>query len=316
MGVGLLLVSAATAQEKIVLSKQNISVEEVFREIEQVMNLSFAYNADKLDASRKLNLEKRDYVLTELLERVLEETGHTFSIEGRHVLILPARKVPEKKEEKKPPAAKVPESRDTTLRAGIAPVTVATEFLSTRNERVRMESRSRSTRRHEIPEWYRGVLLKTNLLHDVLLLAPNLVGETRLGPHISLALSVSLKADGGDGKRSLEHWIVKPEIRFWHERTGSFWGAYLLYWDYDIRGYSLVFLEKAYRYRGHALGAGISYGYTWIVTPSWGLEFNLGLGAAWMQYRYGRRERVVMYNADRHFYFGPTSLGLKWVYKI
>jgi hypothetical protein len=160
------------------------------------------------------------------------------------------------------------------------------------------------------------VLLKTDLLRDALFLAPNLEVETRLKPRVSVALSVSLKMNRGDSQRGLEHWSVKPEIRFWHERAGSFWGAFLLYWDYDIRGYSLMVFEKAYRYRGYAYGAGISCGHTWSVTPSWGLEFNLGLGAALVQYRYGERENTTMYRVDRHFYFGPTSLGLKWVLKI
>ena len=35
---------------------------------------------------------------------------------------------------------------------------------------------------------------------------------------------------------------------------------------------------KKYRYQGNTYGAGLSYGYQWILTPRWSIEGSIGVG--------------------------------------
>ena len=72
---------------------------------------------------------------------------------------------------------------------------------------------------------------------------------------------------------------------------------------------------KDNRYKGHALGAGISYGYGWILGRHWNLEAEIGAGYAhaWFdRYRYPDSSvKVATGNKD---YWGLTKLALSLVY--
>lgn len=321
LGVGqVLTVSLAVAQEKIILSRRDISVEDAFREIERLTRFSIAYNVDKLDTRRALHLTKDVFPLPELLTRLLEGTGHTYAINGKYIVILPAKKVTPGNERRQEASARPAvvdpvENRDTALLARIDPVALKGEdlYLSPAAGEVKL-SRLRGA-----PDAFRDVLIKTNVLSDVLFFAPNLEIEARIGQRASVALSASLHAGGGGENQRLAYWTVKPEIRFWYGQAGRhFMGVHVFYGRYDIHGHSLplLLMESDYQYRGDVVGAGISYGYRWLLTPSWGLEFDVGIGAAYMNHRYGDRATGGARARDRHFYFGPTALGVKWVYKI
>jgi hypothetical protein len=297
------------------LSRRDISVEDTFREIERLTHFSIAYNVDKLNVRRTLHLKKTSFSLPELLTRLLDGTGHTYAINGKYIVILPAKKTPvvERRQASSAlPAAPV-RNRDTALLARIEPVTLEGEdlYLSPGMEEVKL-SRLRGA-----PDAFRDVLIKTNVLSGALFFAPNLEVEARVGQRASVALSASLHVGGVQSKK-LAYWTVKPEFRFWYNQAGNhFSGVHVFYGRYDIHGHSLpmLLMERDYQYRGDVVGVGISYGYRWLLTPSWGLEFDVGIGTALMNHRYGDRDGGAK-ERDRHFYFGPTALGVKWVYKI
>ncbi|GEM_PF-39757 len=166
--------------------------------------------------------------------------------------------------------------------------------------------------------------VKTNLLYGIAALTPNLAIETALSRKTTLELSVAwnpFNKDGkGDNNRKLVHFAVKPEFRYWlcERFNGHFFGIHPFYIHYNVsdRKVPLLF-EKEFRYEGTGFGAGISYGYHWMLGKHWGLEFTAGFGGAFLKYdKYPRAKCSDPIGKFDKKYFGPTSLGIKLVYII
>jgi hypothetical protein len=307
----------ALPRDRVVLPGRDVSVEEAFREIERWTRFSIAYNVDKLDVHRRILLEKTVFFLPELLDRLLDGTGNAYAVSGKHVVILPAKGEPPPRRPTNavPVAIAPPKGRDRdSLPPGVEPLGMSVEDLRLTPGVVG----ARFTGTRNAPDAPRGLLMKVNASGDALFLAPGVEVERGVNGRLSVAIAASLKTGGG-GTRSLGGWTVRPELRFRRgELAGHFVGIHLIFRQYDVRGRSILLLgmESVYRYRGTAVGAGVSYGYNWSLTPSWGVEFDLGIGAALMTYRHGGRDDGVPRERGRHFYFGPTALGVKWVYKL
>lgn len=172
------------------------------------------------------------------------------------------------------------------------------------------------------------VAIKTNLLHDVSL-TPNLGIEVGMAPHWTFDLSADvnawpLKYDGE--KRYWKRWTVIPEFRYWfcQKFQGNFIGLHLIGGKYDVGniGFLPNFLNNRFkqlkdeRWKGWGVGAGFSYGHSWVLSTHWNLEAEIGIG--WIYSRYDR------YNASKpsqkiqdnkvHNYVGPTRLALNLEY--
>lgn len=66
---------------------------------------------------------------------------------------------------------------------------------------------------------------------------------------------------------------------------------------------------------GKIYGAGISYGYQWILKKRWSMEATIGVGYAHIKYdKYepGDDGRKIDHNTKD--YFGPTKIGLSFIY--
>jgi hypothetical protein len=70
-------------------------------------------------------------------------------------------------------------------------------------------------------------------------------------------------------------------------------------------------------FEGWFVGAGISYGYHWVLSPRFSMEFTLGVGYAYFDYEKSRCTdcRKKLGEESTH-YFGPTRLGLSLVYML
>ena len=74
---------------------------------------------------------------------------------------------------------------------------------------------------------------------------------------------------------------------------------------------------RNYRYEGWLAGAGVSYGYHWVLGNRWGLEATVGVGYAYLDYdkypcaKCGRK----IGSASEH-YFGPTKAGITLIFMI
>ncbi len=167
--------------------------------------------------------------------------------------------------------------------------------------------------------------IKTNLLYDATATI-NLGAEMRVAPRWSVDLSGNLNAwDINDHK--WKHWMLQPEARYWFcdAIVGHFVGAHLLGGQYNVGNIDLGDLKflgtdfshlKDRRYQGWYVGAGVAYGYSWILGKHWNLEAELGIG--WIHTRfdvYPCAECGTKLASKRvHNYYGPTKLALSLVY--
>lgn len=167
--------------------------------------------------------------------------------------------------------------------------------------------------------------LKTNLLYDALL-TPTLGVEVGLAPKWSLDVSGSLNAWVVNDKR-WKQWMVQPEARYWFCRrfSGHFLGVHGIGGQYNFGNLNFgidkflgtdLKLLKDHRAQGWMAGAGVAYGYSWILSKHWNFEAEIGIG--WIYTRY---DEFICQGCGRkvkedvpHNYFGPTKAALNIIY--
>ena len=124
----------------------------------------------------------------------------------------------------------------------------------------------------------------------------------------------------------LEARAVQPEVRYWFcdRFSGHFVGVHVHGGQFNIGGLDngIKFLGTDFsklsdsRFQGWFAGAGVSYGYDWILSRHWNLEAELGLGYSYTrfdQYRCaGCGKKVATDKA--HNYVGITRIALNLVY--
>lgn len=169
------------------------------------------------------------------------------------------------------------------------------------------------------------VAVKTNLPVDVSATV-NAGLEFGLSNRWTLDLSGSFNGWSTSGEKKWKHWMVQPELRYWlcDKFSGHFFGFHLHGGQYNLGGLNngIKFLGtdfsklSDYRYQGWFAGAGIGYGYSWILNRRWNLEAEIGFGYSYTRYdKYecaGCGEKVEQ---DRtHHYVGPTKAALNLIY--
>lgn len=170
-----------------------------------------------------------------------------------------------------------------------------------------------------------GFALKTNLLADGFL-NPNAGLEVGLAPKWSLDVTGQCNFWTLSHGRRWKHWAVQPEARYWFcdRFAGHFVGVHAHGGQFNIGGFDgmLNFLGTDARkladtrYQGWFAGAGIAYGYAWILGRHWNLEAEIGVGYSYTRYD---RFRCVgcgkKIESDKtHHYVGPTKLAVNLVY--
>ena len=117
------------------------------------------------------------------------------------------------------------------------------------------------------------VAMKTDLVNDALL-SPNLGVEVGLAPKWSLDVRAELNAWSVNGHK-WKHWFVQPEARYWlcQRFAGHFFGVHAIGGQYNFGGLknNVSWLGSDFsalsdsRYQGWFVGAGVAYGYAWIL---------------------------------------------------
>ena len=68
-------------------------------------------------------------------------------------------------------------------------------------------------------------------------------------------------------------------------------------------------------FEGWFVGAGVSYGYHWVLAPRFSMEFTVGVGYAYLDYEKTRcTDCKQVIGSERTHYFGPTRAGISLVY--
>ncbi len=162
--------------------------------------------------------------------------------------------------------------------------------------------------------------VKTNLPY-LITTTPNLGLEFAVGDKMSIELSGGVNPFSFGENKQLKHWVIWPELRYWTCETfnGHFFGLHGVGGQFNVGGFDIPIWKldrlKDRRYDGSAIGAGISYGYQWIINDHWGFEFTIGGGFARFNYDvYSLGDKGEKLGDGEKNYFGPTKAGLSIVY--
>ena len=167
---------------------------------------------------------------------------------------------------------------------------------------------------------YAQVAVKTNVPMDVLRL-PNLGVEVALGKKFSVDLAGYYNPWKFSDTKQHKLLLVQPELRYWFcdVFNGHFLGAHLMGGAYNTMGFEPPFAlwddMEDYRYKGRFYGAGISYGYSWVLDRHWNLEATIGVGYNYVTYeRYECKDCAQKLEDSDKNYLGPTKAALNLIY--
>ena len=173
--------------------------------------------------------------------------------------------------------------------------------------------------------------IKANLFYGAYTRTPNVGFEIGLNERSTLDIGFGYNPWNLDGKKDTEgividnkklvHLLGEFEYRYWlcEKFNGHFFGAHVLGSQYNIAAYKLPLLfgedSEQHRYEGWAAGAGVSYGYQFVLGKHWNIEANIGVGYVYLSYDKYKCEKCgePLYPARRD-YIGPTKGGLSLIY--
>ena len=169
------------------------------------------------------------------------------------------------------------------------------------------------------------IALKSNILYDA-------SGTINLGAEVGLAPRWTLDVSGNyngwvrSHGRTWKHWMLQPEARYWFcdRFTGHFVGVHAHGGQYNVGnlkndisflGSDLSKLSDR-RYQGWFVGAGIAYGYSWILSRYWNVEAEIGVGYAYTRFdAYPCADcGTKLIDCKSHHYVGPTKVALNLIY--
>lgn len=121
--------------------------------------------------------------------------------------------------------------------------------------------------------------LKTNTLFWGTL-TPNLGAEFKLSNKYTTDILAAYRPWNKMGDRTMRFWLFQPGVRRWlcEPYEGHFLGAHL-------HGAQYYMADGKKVYDGYLVGAGLSYGYQWILSPRWSIEAEIGAGYAYLWYK-------------------------------
>ena len=170
-----------------------------------------------------------------------------------------------------------------------------------------------------------GVAVKTNLVYDATATI-NLGIEAGIAPKWTLDVSGNLNAWDMSHNRKWKHWLLQPELRRWtcNRFIGHFFAVHALGGqfnfgnldnDINLLGSDLSKLSDN-RYQGWYVGAGVAYGYAWVLGRHWNFEAEIGVGYIYSYFdRYEAPVCGALLESDLdHHYVGLTKLALDIVY--
>lgn len=160
---------------------------------------------------------------------------------------------------------------------------------------------------------YAQIGIKTNLLYDATA-SVNVGVEFKLAHQWTLDISGNYNGWTSTESRKFKHWLIQPEGRYWfcQSLNGSFIGLHAHYAKFNVGGF-----KSLYRYQGDLYGAGLAYGYHWILGKRWGVEATLGAGYARINDDRIQCKTCGSKVGSRHKnYWGPTKAGISFIYLI
>lgn len=164
--------------------------------------------------------------------------------------------------------------------------------------------------------------IKTNILGDITT-SINIGAETKLSSKSSVELVSSINLWEFSKDKKIKHLLLQPAIRYWmcEYRNGAFCGVHLHWAHFNAGGVKLPLrlfpnLEES-RYQGNLFGGGLSIGYSWMISKSFDIETELGLGYARIIYdKYPCRHCSLKSYSGKYNYWGATKIAVRLVYSF
>lgn len=164
--------------------------------------------------------------------------------------------------------------------------------------------------------------LKTNFLYWGTA-TPNIGVEFSLAPKWTLDLNAGYNPFEFSNNKKFKHWAAVPEVRYWtcEAFNGHFFGLHGLISHYNVNDLNIPIWKftalKDYRYEGWAYGAGLTYGYQFVLGRNWNLEASISAGYLYLDYeKFNCPKCGKKVGEGPSHYFGPTKATLSLIYVI
>jgi hypothetical protein len=151
----------------------------------------------------------------------------------------------------------------------------------------------------------------------------NLGLELRASRKVTVDFPINYNPWTFSDNKKLKHWLIQPEVRYWlcEAFSGHFLGIHAHAAQFNVGGINFPVgnpsMFKDYRYEGYLYGAGVSYGYQWILHPRWNLELSVGAGYARIHYnKFPCRNCGTKMQESNYNYLGVTKTSLSLIYVI
>ena len=163
--------------------------------------------------------------------------------------------------------------------------------------------------------------VKTNVL-SLMTSSLSLGAEIRLTRKTTFQTSASWNpwTYNEETNTKFKYLLVEPEVRVWtcEAFNGHFFGLHGHYAYYNVGALPVVpFSEELnqHRFEGQLAGAGVSYGYHWLLGTRWSIDAEIGAGYARLWYdRYPCQTCAKVIGSETKNYWGITRLGVSLVY--
>ena len=164
--------------------------------------------------------------------------------------------------------------------------------------------------------------VKSNLLYDATATI-NLGVEAGLAEKWTIDISGNLNAWDFSGNRKWKHWLIQPEARYWlcDKFNGHFFGLHVHGGAFNTANVKTPFGLfgdcSSERHEGWYYGAGISYGYQWMLGKRWNFELSIGAGYVRSDYDvYGNPVCGDYLGKEHGNYFGITKASASIIFLI
>lgn len=167
--------------------------------------------------------------------------------------------------------------------------------------------------------------VKTNLLYDATANA-SLGFETAVGKKWTAELAASTNLWKFSEGKQWRNYFIQPELRYWFctRFNGHFVGVHVHGGQFNIGNTDMNFKFlgtdfsklRDNRAQGWFAGAGVSYGYDWILSKHWNLEAEIGIGYSYTRYDLYPCAVCGTKLADNrsHNYYGITRAAISIMY--
>lgn len=142
---------------------------------------------------------------------------------------------------------------------------------------------------------------------------PNIELSMPVSKKISIHLPVMYNPWVMKQNSRFQQLTTMPGIRYWQQQCGVHYFASL--YGIASRFHMGGWLDHKYRYDGTAYGAGIGFGYSWVLSAHWNFELEGGVGCVWAKYdKCGWQSDSHRYDTYRGLRFIPTKLDISVAY--